>query len=45
MCPWRGLTADQVAALTDNELRVYGSWMNSISDAVGQAMTSQWLDQ
>lgn len=34
--PWRGMTAERVAALTDNELRVYGSWMGSISDAVGQ---------
>jgi hypothetical protein len=41
--PWRGLTATQVAALTDNELRVYGSWMNSISDAVGQAMIAGGL--
>jgi hypothetical protein len=41
--PWRGLTAEQVAALTDNELRVYGSWMHSITDAVGQAMVASGL--
>jgi hypothetical protein len=41
--PWRGLTATQVAALTDNELRVYGSWMHSITDAVGQAMVASGL--
>lgn len=41
--PWRGMTAKQVAALTDNELRVYGSWMNSIADAVGQAMVAGGL--
>jgi hypothetical protein len=35
--PWRGMTADQVKALTDNELRVYGKWLDSLTQAAERA--------
>jgi hypothetical protein len=35
--PWRGMTADQVGALTDNELRVYGKWLDSLTQAAERA--------
>jgi hypothetical protein len=38
--PWRGMTADQVKALTDNELRVYGKWLDSLTQAAERAAVS-----
>jgi hypothetical protein len=40
--PWRGMTADQVGALTDNELRVYGKWLDSLTQAAERAAVSKW---
>jgi hypothetical protein len=38
--PWRGMTADQVGALTDNELRVYGKWLDSLTQAAERVAVS-----